>query len=741
MRAFRPRVADEAMVRRSGVMKVAALLGALVLAGCRNCGGGTSMVETRFRVAPETQSVDFGRVLEGTMVTKQVTLIAETRASVSVGATTMTPFSSAPLVDIPGGSQVDLDVVFRAGNGESNGELVLTSGRQEVRVGLRGVGVRPPVCIPSATCRMSAYSLELDRCVETMSPDETACEPTSQCLEQGRCRMGECLGVARRCNDNDACTSDACSMDAGCINTRIVCPQPTTPCRVPTCDARMGCGEAMAPDGMPCGTSNCVSSKLCISGSCQEIATPDGTECAPAIACYGISRCKSQKCERPDAGEWLPAWSARIEGQPLSAPPALLSFGGGTVFFTVCGLTPLPVDAGLMDAGAVDAGVEDAGVDAGELDGGDAGTDAGVDAGFDAGFDAGPPTECALVSYTGTGFERFTARSTLVEQLSHVGPAGVVLRVDGGILFRARAMGSLLGGWETGSVSAPRVAMLRDGGVLVAMRGDGGTHLVMTSTMSAEQLAFLPEDITHVATGLDDTVFALSSSASLTRLGLGADGGFLITTLQLDAGPTPMLATAGESTVAFDQLVQWSAAGFLPPRPFEAPPDAGQQSRDVVITPSTVFLFFKGCVSLSMSCLPEDEVGWVRAFSRNTGALLWEDLIFPARARGRLVEATALRIPGGIESALAAVIEGEIDGGVVNGLVVNVDGGRALECPFPEGTGRLIAGTFAGGQLVTLATRPDGGVTLEGWPLGALPLETSGWVSAEGASGQRRPTP
>lgn len=711
-------------------MKVAALLGALVVSGCRGCGGGTSMVETRFRVAPETASLEFGRVLEGTMVTKQVTLIAETRASVSVGATTMAPFSTMPLVDVPGGSQVDVDVVFRAGNGESNGELVLTSGRQEVRVALHGVGVRPPFC-PAATCRMSSYSLELDRCVETLSPDETACEPTSQCLEQGRCRMGECLGVARRCNDNDACTSDACSMDAGCINTRIVCPQPTTPCRVPTCDARMGCGEAMAPDGMPCGTSNCVSSKLCVSGACQEIPTPDGTECAPAIACYGISRCKDQKCERPDAGAWLPAWTARIEGQPLADPPALLSFGGGTVFFTVCGLTPLPVDAGQVDAGVVDAGFEDAGSDAGELDAGE----------VDGGFDAGPPTECALVSYTGTGFERFTARSNEVERLSHVGSTGVVLRVDGGVLFRARAMGSLLGGWETGPLSASRVAMLRDGGVLVAMRGDGGTHLVMTSTMSAEPLAFLPADITHVATGLDDSVFALSSTASLTRLGLGADGGFLITTLQLDAGPMSMLATAGESTVAFDQLVQWSASGFLPPRPFEAPPDAGLQPRDVIITPSTVFLFFKGCVSLAMSCLPEDEVGWVRAFSRNTGALLWEDRIFPARSRARLVEATALRIPGGIESALAAVIEGEVDGGVVNGLVVNVDGGRSLECPFPDGTGRLIAGTFAAGQLVTLATRPDGGVTLEGWPLGALPLETSGWVSAEGASGQRRPTP
>ena len=65
----------------------------------------------------------------------------------------------------------------------------------------------------------------------------------------------------------------------------------------------------------------------------------------------------------------------------------------------------------------------------------------------------------------------------------------------------------------------------------------------MTSTMSAEPLAFLPADITHVATGLDDSVFALSSTASLTRLGLGADGGFLITTLQLDARNIPLATT------------------------------------------------------------------------------------------------------------------------------------------------------------------------------------------------------
>jgi hypothetical protein len=703
------------------VLKVTLLACALALGACR-CGNDVNMVETRFRVAPETQSLDFGRALEGTVVTRTVTLIAETRASVSVGASTKSPFSTEPLVEIPGGSQVDHEVTFRAGNGESNGELVLTSGRQELRVGLRGVGVREPLCTPSASCRESKYSLELDRCVETVVPDETQCNPDSACLEQGRCRAGQCLGVARRCNDNDACTSDACAADAGCVNTRITCPQPTTLCRVPTCDARTGCGEAEAPDGTPCGNSNCVNSRICLMGACVDFATPEGTECGPAVACYGVSRCQNQRCARPDAGQWLPTWSARVVGTPLAEPPALLNFGS-SLYFSVCGLPRLPIDGGFDDAGLRDAGGPDA----------DGGRDAGS-------TDAGPDTECAVLSYTSTGFDRFITRVPGPERLTHVGPAGVVLRVDGGLVFRSRSMGTFLGGWETGTLAASQVAMMRDGGVVVALRGDGGTSLVVTSTVAATPLAYVEGAVSHLAIGLDDAVFALARGQTVYRFGTEADGGPSRGDVVLDAGAAS-LAVADEVVVAGARLTQFSLGSFQSPRVLEGPSDAGLLEREVIITPSTVFRFFRGCRVLAMSCLPVDAVTWVRAFSRSTGVLLWEDTLLPAGASGRLIEATALRIPGGIESALAAIVEGDVDGGVINGLVVTLDGGRALECPFPDGTGMLTAAVFTAGQLVTLSTRPDGGVTLEGWTLGALPLESSGWTSAEGSSGQRRPAP
>lgn len=693
-------------------------------AGCR-CGSDVNQVDQRFRLA-STEVLDFGRVLEGTEVTKSVTLIAETRAAVSVAAAAPRPFVVDRLVDIPGGSQVDLEVRFKAENGESTGELTLTSGRQEVKLQLRGVGVRKPPCIPSGVCRLSEYSLELDRCVETVAPDEALCEPDSQCLEQGRCRGGQCLGVARRCNDNDACTSDACAMDAGCIHTRITCPPPTTPCRIATCDARTGCGDTVAPDGTPCGRSDCVSARVCVMGTCGEVATPEGTECGPAIACYGVSRCRSQRCVRPDAGAWDPTWTARLDGTPSEALPGLVSFAGA-VYFTQCGV-PLLLDGGASDGGPLqDAGAPDGGeVDGGRLDGGEP--------------DAGPFTTCVVRSYTGTGFERFTEVVPTQERLAHVSPAGVVLLVDGGFVFRTRSMGRFVAGWEAEGLEPTQLASLSDGGVVVAARHDGGAAVVVASATTTTQLAAFAEPVQHVAIDEAGRIVTLGAEV-LRRLATTDDGGLVIEqTVVRDAG-FEALALAGDTLVVGTRLVRFEADGGATTLVLPKPPLAAWRTHEVLVTPSTVFLFFKACAVLAMSCLPTDAATWVRAYGRTSGALLWEDTLLPDGLEGRLVEVAALRLPGSFEAALAAVVEETRDGGAARGgLVVSLDGGR-LECPFPEGTGRVEAAVFTPGQLVTLATRRDGGVVLEAWQLGPLPLELSGWPQRSGLSSQRRAVP
>lgn len=711
------------------------LTAALLLTGlgaCR-CGPDINNVDTRFRVATETQSVEFGRVLENTVVTKPVTLIAETRVAVTVAASARAPFSVEPVIEIEGGGQLELEVSFRAGNGESSGELVLTSGRQELRVPLHGTGVRPPACIPSANCRMSSYSLELDKCIETVSPDETACEPESQCLEQGRCRSGQCLGIARRCEDNDACTSDACAMDAGCVHPRIVCPTPTAPCRVPTCDSRTGCGEGVAPDGMPCGGSNCTSSRVCASGACIEIPTPEGTECGPPIACYGAMTCRNKVCVRPDAGTWLPEWSARLEQLPNLDPPALVAFNGA-LYFTTC---ERPQASGAIDGGddggSADAG--DAGVDDGSAD--DGGLDAGLeDAGVD---DGGQVLPCTVLSYTGTGFDRFVLPVPTQELLAGVGSLGIALRTDAGLVFRSRASGALLGVMATSPVAPTQYATLSDdGGVVIVVPGDGGSHLVIATPTASAPLAFIPAAVSHLAAGLDDTVFAASPGGVVWRT--RSDGGTWIERVTLADAGTSLLATADDVVVASNTLVRWAADGGPSIAPMDARVDTALSGREVVVTSSTVFLFFRGCTVLPMSCLPDDEATWVRAFSRSTGAVLWEEKVLPEHTSSKLVDFTALRLPGSTDNALAAVVEGERPT-FANGLVVTLDGGRALECQFAPTTGHVLAATFTSGQLVTLSQRWDGGIALEGWSLGALPLELQGWRTSEGVSGQRRPAP
>jgi hypothetical protein len=678
-----------------------------LVAGCR-CGGDVNMVEQRFRLA-STETLDFGRVLEGTVVTRPVTLVAETRVAVSVGAAVSRPFSIEPLLDVPGGSQVDVEVTFRAGNTEATAEVVFTAGRQEVRLPVRGVGVRKPPCLPTGVCRLSEYSLELDRCVETTAPDEALCDPTSQCLEQGRCRQGQCLGIARRCNDNDACTSDACSMDAGCVHTRVACPPPTAPCRVALCDARTGCGEAMAADGMPCGRSDCVSARVCLMGECKEIPTPEGTECGPAIACYGVSRCQNQRCARPDAGPWDATWTARLDGTPTDEAPGLVGFAG-SVFFSQCGV-PVTVDAGSSDGGPEDGGL-----------------------------DAGPPTACVVRSYTGSGFERFTAVVGERERLLHVSLAGVVTHLDGGLAFRSRSMGRFLAGWETPALEPQQVASLSDGGVVLALDDDGGVQVVVASIGSTRALGTFPGVVRHVAVDDADRVLTLGDDL-LRRLSTLEDGGLVVEQTRVPDAGFEALSVAYDTVIVGTKVVRFQADGGATLVALAEPPLGTWRTREVLVTPSTVFLFFKACAVLAMSCLPADAATWVRAYDRISGGLLWEDTLLPQQLDARLIEVSALRLPGSIESAVAAVVEERRDGGELRGgLVVALDGGR-LECPFPEGMGRVSAALFTPGQLVTLANRPDGGVVLEAWPLGALPLELSGWPVAGGVSSQRRAVP
>jgi len=719
------------MTPRVASPRAALVLFALgALSGCRGCGTNVNPLDADFRVDPSTQSLEFGRVLEGTRVTKTVLLYAETTAPLTVEASTARPFEAPASVDIPGGGQAEVEVTFVAGNGEATGTLVLSAPSRTVEVPLHGTGVRPPVCTPSAPCLVSTYSLEEDRCVETVAPDDTACDPGSICLEQGRCRSGQCLGVPRACDDNNACTNDGCSMMSGCVNTPRTCPAPADPCKVAACDPVSGCGEANAGDGQPCGPVDCVSGHFCLAGACVTLPTPDGFLCGAPVACIPEARCRNQVCTRPDAGPWLPLWSATVPGQPSTASPALLETGGN-LFFSTCGV-PRPAS--------------DAGMDGGADGGGDAGTDDGGP-GDGGAADGGAPGDgvCALASWTGSGFDRFVAPYEVdgERRLLALTQRGVLLARDGGLELRSGLTGGLLESLDV--VPSP-------GGV--AMADDAGLQLLLDDgTLGTWSDAGLVPVVSLggggvLALDVRGALYAWQADAGvLTRATPDGDGGLAFEVVVPDAGGLSLIAVSSGVVLGGRQGLRWLSDGGVATTDFRWSSDAGALlealPRAVLASADSLVVFARRCASPVMSCLPQDEETWVRVTNLVTGGLRWEAKVLPAGVTARLEEAALVSVTPGSVATLVQADFSELDAGFGVGafLQVFVDGRRAVLCPLPPESSRVRGAVFSPARLFVFADRGDAGVGLEAFDLKNLPSAFSGWPQADGVEAQRRASP
>ena len=147
------------------------------------------------------------------------------------------------------------------------------------------------------------------------------------CVSSRPLPPGQCLGVARKCDDDDACTDDACAMDVGCIHTPHQCPAPTALCQVATCDSRAGCGSGRRPIS-PLRSDDCVEANFCFRARAGGSRRPRGYPCSPAVACPPEATCHNQVCDRVKDADWNPDWSAALRGVAEGA----LVAAGPTVF-------------------------------------------------------------------------------------------------------------------------------------------------------------------------------------------------------------------------------------------------------------------------------------------------------------------------------------------------------------------------------------------------------------------------
>ena len=125
------------------------------------------------------------------------------------------------------------------------------------------------VCDDSNTCTTDSCDKATGKCGVVHVTDKTACDDGSKCTNDDACLSGKCApGVAVLCNDSNACTTDTCDPDSGCVFLALnatpcddgtVCTvgdactagkctaaQPLAcvdddPCTTSTCDAKLGC--------------------------------------------------------------------------------------------------------------------------------------------------------------------------------------------------------------------------------------------------------------------------------------------------------------------------------------------------------------------------------------------------------------------------------------------------------------------------------------------------------------------
>lgn len=694
-----------------------------LLAGCR-CNEDVNQVNATFR--PNETAIDFGRVLENDTASRTLILAATDQGRVEVTVVASAPFEAVSTVTVPGSGQVALEVLFHAGDMPVQGTLTLSSATQEYVVTLAGIGVRKKECRPTQPCRESVYDFPSDECVEVMLPEGSACEPDSLCLEKGECRMGACQGVARSCHDNDECTVDACAPEVGCVQAPRVCPTPSNPCRVATCDSSHGCGEANASDGTVCGAVSCVTAQLCVLGSCATVATPDGFLCAPKTPCQGEGRCISQQCVRPDAGMLKPEFELSLPGQPVLSAPGLLG-AGGNIYAEVC---DLPVPAVLASA-----------------DGGDGGLlpgDGGGDAGASNNFGDGGLRGCALVSWTGTGFERFTVHHADAgrRQLLHVSGGQVAMLNEGEQLeLHAARNGALT------SVAPLSVATSRDA---VSAGAQGEVFACLQPPDAGVGVWRLLADGGQKEMGAAAGVTALATDEQGVIHAYAADSGVLTSFLQLDDGGMQSWsrdAGRGAAPLVTVRNQVWLGATHL------FPPDGGNavwvsslwdggQGRQLL--PDTVLadgplgmVFFQQCEAPLTSCPESEQLLVAHAVDLNSGAQRWEIAVADAGERGQLKHAALVQ--SGLGAVATVTERSPLDGGTQAALEVFADAKRVLFCPFP-GEGTLSAAVFEGGMLYTVFAR-DAGYKLEAYDVTILPLSSQGWPAPNGVSGARRARP
>ena len=153
-------------------------------------------------------------------------------------------------------------------------------------------GGQASVCDDNNPCTTDTCDPE-SGCVYT--PTSEVCDDNNPCTTEDACLGGWCIGgAALDCDDDDVCTSDACSPPAGgCVHNHNVAPcEDNDPCT--TADT---CAEGTCSGGPP---TVCNDNNECTNDSCHQVNgctyTPNANPCDDGNPCTLDDDCKEGWC-------------------------------------------------------------------------------------------------------------------------------------------------------------------------------------------------------------------------------------------------------------------------------------------------------------------------------------------------------------------------------------------------------------------------------------------------------------
>ncbi len=157
-------------------------------------------------------------------------------------------------------------------------------------------------------CHDGVCDEDASACIAQPIADGTACDDGLYCTLSDRCQAGACIGSARDCDDDDACTADDCDEDGdACSHVNQPNPGAEGPPGAGNCqnladDDCDGLTDLEDPECYDCqAASECDDNNQCTSddcnwGVCEHTLLPDGTGCDDGAWCTTADSCQAAAC-------------------------------------------------------------------------------------------------------------------------------------------------------------------------------------------------------------------------------------------------------------------------------------------------------------------------------------------------------------------------------------------------------------------------------------------------------------